>query len=682
MNKRLNATLTIGGAVASSLRSAFGTTSSEVDRVGSAISRLKDRQKELNRTIQDQAKLGRGANALVAGYAQDELDEVARKLEKLRSLQERINSAKSGMADGRSMIMSGGMTLGATAAVASAALVPIAQATAFEKAMLGVAKQVSGARDESGKLTDVYFNMAKQIQLLGRDIPIATNELADMVAAGARMGVAKDELIDFTRTAAMMASAFELPAGELADQMGKIAGLFKIPIPRIGELADAINYLDDNAISKGADIIDFLTRTGGVAGSVKVTGKEMAALGSTLLTLGERSETASTATNALFQKLAAADKGTKKFQATMAELGLSTSAVQKGMQLDAQGTILKVLEAINNLPAEKRLGALVDMVGLEHSDTVAKLASNVGEYRKQIDMVNSQQVQGSMGREFAATLATTSAQWETSKNRMTEIGVNIGSVLLPAVNSLLGVFGGAASAVADFVREHKTLVTNIALAAGTIGTVVAGFSSLKIGVGAAVLAFNALKLAIATNPIGLIVTALAVGAVLIYNNWEPIKAFFSELWGNIKTGATIAWDYLSKAWLNFTPLGLVVKNWGPIKDWFTGLFSDIEGSAKKAFEWILTKIETLGGFWSKTKSLFGFGNSAPTQVQPPTVPNAPPMATGRGSVQLNDHSQNTIQIVQQPGEKGEDLARRVDQIMKDRENKQRRGALYDPAMGY
>lgn len=357
-NKRLNATITIGGAITGALKSAIGQTRTGLDSIGKSITDLTKRQKELNRTIADQEKLGPAGSALRVQYANQELGAINKQIEALRKKQALIDQSSKGMAAGKGQMASAGMAIGATVAVASTAFVPVVQAAAFEKAMLGVAKQVEGARDESGKLTQVYYDMARQIQLLGRETPISTNQIAEMVAAGARMGVAKDELIGFTRTASMMASAFDLPAGQLAEQMGKIAGLFKIPIPNIGQLADTINYLDDNAISKGSDIIDFLTRTGGVAGSVKVTGQEMAALGSTLLTLGERSETASTATNALFQKFAAADKGTKKFKSALSEIGLSAAEVQKGMQVDAQGTILKVLDAVNKMPAEKRTGVV------------------------------------------------------------------------------------------------------------------------------------------------------------------------------------------------------------------------------------------------------------------------------------------------------------------------------------
>jgi TP901 family phage tail tape measure protein len=659
-NQKLNATITIGGAVASSLKSALGSTRDKLKEIGSAIRTLEREQSLLGKGIQTFGAMGKNVDGLRAKYAS-----VTAEIEKARAAQQRLAKAHSGKEAGASRMASAGVAIGATAAVAATAFVPIIQAAAFEKAMLGVAKQVDGARDSSGKLTNVYYEMSKQIQLLGREMPIATNEIADMAAAGARMGIAKNELIGFTRTAGMMASAFDLPAGELADQMGKIANLFKIPIPNIGGLADAINYLDDNAISKGADIIDFLTRTGGVAGSVKVTGKEMAALGSTLLSLGERSETASTATNALFQKFAAADKGTKKFKSAMAEIGLSTAAVQKGMQIDSQGTILKVMDAINKLPKAKRTGVLVEMVGLEHSDTIAKLAGNLGEYRKQIEMANSQKAEGSMGREFAATLATTSAQFEITKNRLVEVGVNIGSVLLPAVNRVMGSFASATSSIADFVREHQTLVGNVIAVAATLGGLYAGSQAVSFGIGAVTFAFNAMKIAMMTNPIGLVIGVLAAAAALIYQNWEPIKAWWQSLW------------------------------------------SDMLATITKAETWIMSKVQTIGNAWASVKSAFSFGGSAPaaqsapatatqsapdpsiksafsfggsaTAAQSAPTPPAPPTVPSRSGNQSSVVN-NDIKITQNAGENSEDLANRIVKKMKHNDKADKRSNMYDSAM--
>lgn len=640
-NKRLNATITIGGAITGALKNALGTTRDKLLEIGGAVRKLEREQKLLGTSIQTFGAMGKNVDGLRARYAA-----VTAEIEKTRAAQQKLKDASNGMAAGRGQMASAGMALGAAAAAASTAFVPIVQAASFEKAMLGVAKQVEGARDESGKLTQVYFDMARQVQLLGRELPMATNDIADMVAAGARMGVAKDELIDFTRTAGMMASAFELPAGELADQMGKIATLFKIPIPKIGELADVINYLDDNAISKGGDIIEVMKRIGGTAEFVKMPAKEAAALASTFLTLGSTAEIAATASNAVMRELSIATMQPKRFQAGLVAIGMDAKKVQADMTKDATGTIQKVLDALNKLPEEKRLTVATQLFGKEYGDDIAKLASGVDEYRRQLALASSDKAMGSMLREHEARLQSTTAQWEIAKNRITEVSVNIGSVLLPAVNSVLNVFGGATSAVADFVREHQTLVGNIATAIGTFGGLFAATKMLSFGIGAATFAFNAMKLAMATNPIGLVLMGLATAAVLIYKNWEPIKGFF------------------------------------------TGLFDGIKATVSASIDWIIGKIQAVGEFWGKTKAFFGFGTSpgaAPPGGAPgaPVPPSVPRMATAPGAgASVNAAQTNTFNITQQPGQDSKALADEVARRLAEKQGVQRRGAMYDHAMGY
>ena len=423
--------------------------------------------------------------------------------------------------------------------------VVVEAASDFEKAMLGVAKQVDGARDPSGKLTAVYDDMAKQIQILGREMPMTTTSIAEMVAAGARMGVVKDELIDFTRTAAMMAEAFELPAGDLAEQMGKIKGLFSLTTPEVRKLADSVNYLDDNAISKGGDIITFLQRTGGVAGSVKVTATQMAALGSTLLTLGEHAWTASTATNNMFQKFAAANKGTKEFKAAMHQIGLSTQEVQKGMQTDAQGTILKVMDAVNELPKDQRVGVLVSLVGLENSDTLAKLAVNVAEYRKQIDLANSQKAEGSMSREFQARLATTSAQWEILKNRAAELAVNVGSKLLPEINKLFDLLGPLVTKTAEWVQENPKLVKTLGALAAIAAVVATAFAAIMTAISAMLGAYGVLLLAKSFGIFSLVLRASLLPSIL--GVLPAMGAFIAELWAMAVPAIVAAAPFLALA---------------------------------------------------------------------------------------------------------------------------------------
>lgn len=460
------------------------------------------------------------------------------RLQSVADHQSKINRLNYAQKYTREKIQGAAMGIAGMAVSAAAAAVPVVQAAKFETAMLGVAKQVEGARDESGQLTQVYYDMFRQVQMLGRELPMATSEIAAMVAAGARMGIARDELIAFTRTSAQMADAFELPAADLADQMGKIAGLFKIPIPRVADLADVINYLDDNAISKGAEIIDVLKRIGGTAEFLKMPANEAAALASTFLTLGSSAEIAGTAANAVMRELSIATMQPKRFKEGLAAIKLDAKKLQADMSQDATGTIQKVLTALNALPEERRLTVATQLFGKEYGDDVAKLAGGIEEYRRQLALARSEQAKGSMGREAAARNATTAAQWERTKNLFSEMAVNIGSVLLPVANTLLEWVRDITGWVADFVKENQWLVKTIGYIAMAFGALFVAVKLIQLAFWGGIWAFNAFRIGLAN--IGLYVN-LARGLIGEFSTW--LTGFFTRL-------GTMGWKGVGEAIVN------------------------------------------------------------------------------------------------------------------------------------
>lgn len=473
---------------------------------------------------------------------------------------------------------------------------PVKDYSKHEDAMIGIARQVPGARDEMGQLTAVYRQAETDVRELSGQIPIATTEITKMMTAAARMEVPTDQLKQFTLLASEMATAFDAVPDQLTESMGKVAKNFKIPLTDIRGLADSINYLDDNAISKGADIIDFLNRTSGVVSTVAMSAKDAAALGSTLLTLGERAETASTAANAIVQKFAAATKGTKKFQEAMAEIGLSSQDVQMGMSKDATATLDMVVAAIGKLPEHKRIGVMVELVGMEHSDTLAKLVDKPEELARQRQLANSKGADGSMAREAAARNAALSAQYVMMQNRVFNLKSAMGEQLAPvliqlmkAVNPLLEKFTkwvqnnptlvkwilGTAVALSALLAAVGLLLVPLAIMAGKAMLVRFVFARLALSLGAMRTAATAagpamgilarmaawvgrvfgfvpvvlgyvwrallvLGRVLMLTPWGRALGLLATAAMMIYQNWDGIKGGLIAIWEQL-SGATAAW---------------------------------------------------------------------------------------------------------------------------------------------
>jgi len=519
--------------------------------------------------------------------------------------QEKLARVKASYSKGQELAGSAAM-LGASSAATGAALGgPIVgivkNYSSFEDAMLGVAKQVEGARDDNGQLTSTYYEMGEAIKKMSETIPMASTEIAALVEGGARMGIqGKDNLLEFARVAANAATAFEIPADQIGENLARIADLFKVPIKNVSQLGDVINYLDDNAKSKGADIIDVMQRVAGVTASVGMSYKDAAALGSTFLTLGSSAEVAGTATNAMIRELAIANEQPKRFQAGLKALGMESKKIQTSMTKDATGTILKVLDALKKLPQEQQLTVATQLFGKEYGDDASKLANNLEEYRRQLELTKSAKGNGSMQRESDIRGDALSARATMSQNRLFNLSADLGKTLRPALIEIMDKLNGVLEKVTAWAAANPALVTTllkvtagVAAASMAFGTLALGLAGI-LGPGLAIrfmfaqlgvripsligglfsLAKNALPMvatgirlvtaAAMANPILALITGIALAATLIYQNWETVGPWFASLWQEIKSGFSNGIAGVVGLLANFSPLGLMYSAWSGV----------------------------------------------------------------------------------------------------------------------
>ncbi|WP_199557895.1 phage tail tape measure protein [Enterobacter roggenkampii] len=580
-----------------------------------------------------------------------QLAEQQRRLDAVNQAQARYSRAKE---TGEKM-MSGGMK---TAAVGAATLAPVAAAvksySSLEDAMKGVAKQVNGLRDDSGNRTPQYEEMQRAIMDASEKLPMANGavDYAALVEGGARMGVAnsddpwekqKADLLSFASMAAKASVAFELPADQLSESLGKIAGLYKIPTQNIEQLGDAINYLDDNAKSKGSDIIDVLQRVGGLASQLDY--KQAAALGSTFLTLGTPAEVAASATNAMVRELSIATVQGKNFMQGLDALGLSAEKVQKSMSVDAMGTIISVLEASKKLAPDQQVANLTQIFGKEFGDDAQKLANNLPELRRQIELTQGAAAKGSMNRESDINKASLSAQWQLTKTGAVNAFSSAGETLRDPLMDIMLTVSKVVGSVRRWVEANPALVGSIMKVTAAIGALLVVVGGLMLSIGAVLgpmalvrLSFTTLAgeggiarltggvmrlggafqwlagspmqallsagrmvfgplitlLAGISAPVWGLIALFAAAAVAVIKFWEPIQAFFTGFFNGIMTGLQPVFDAFNAV---FAPLAPIFDAIGSaisgVWDWFTKLLEPIKFSSD-ALETCTTVGETFG----------------------------------------------------------------------------------------
>lgn len=469
----------------------------EVEKARGAVKKLKQEQVAASNKLQ-QAKLalsqaGISAEKLAQNQrnlqrntkaATDQIKHQEEALKKLNAKQEAYNRYR-GQVEKLKDISGKAQIIGAQSMAAGATITaPIANVTkdfmTFEDAMIGVARQVDGLKDKSGNFTQEFDQWKIKIHDLSKELPLTTVQIANMIESAARMDIAKDELEDFVRLNTQMAIAFDAKnPDELVESFGKVSKNFNLTQKQTKELADTINYLDDNAISKGTGIIGYMNRVAGIAAIAKITDKNMAALGSTLQTLGAEEEDSATAVTTIFTRLGVAGNH-EEVDGALKKLKLNPQKIAKGMAKDAQSTLMLIVNKIKGLDDDAKSDVMKGLVGIPHIKTISKLVANTEEWRRQIELANSEAAKGSMGREFDTRMKALSASTQIFTNRLFNLKTAIGGTLAPTLHNILDKLGGVVDKFKAWIETNPELARKILLVASALGTTLTAFGALSL----------------------------------------------------------------------------------------------------------------------------------------------------------------------------------------------------------
>lgn len=465
-----------------------------------------------------------------------------------------------------------GVGLGMIAAGTAAAVPVVAatkQAMSLESAMADVSKVTNMAAPAIERMSTDFLDMSERI-------PMAANELATIAAAAGAAGVGMDkfgkpmrdqreQLLQFTNDAAEMGVAFDMTADIAGETMAKWRTAFELPQAGVVALGDRVNALTNTFGGKAANVTDIITRIGPLGKVAGLAAPQIAALGSTLDSIGVPSEVAATGIKNTMLALTKGDAATKSQIAAYKQLGLEATDVGKRMQKDAAGTIIDVMERISKLDADKQSGILTQLFGSESVAAIAPMLTNLDGLKRRLELVgDADKVAGSMHGEFLNRIATTEGATGLATNALSGLNITMGKALLPTVVQLADYVKSAASSMRGWAQEHPVLAKGIMIFMGAGAALLILLGGLALGFAA--LTAAAAPLGIALGPLLLIVAAVAAvaaAAYLIYDNWGAITAWFSALWENIKAMVGGAINFLIAAFLKFTPLGLLISAFAP-----------------------------------------------------------------------------------------------------------------------
>lgn len=280
--------------------------------------------------------------------------------------------------------------------------------------------------------------------------------------------------MDFTQTIAKMSVAFDMSAETAGESMAKLANAYEIPIMQIGKPGDVINHLSNSSPTKAPNIVDTLGCVTSATKSFGLSKLQATSLANAFIGLGKSPDVAGTAINGMLSTLVTDDKQGKTFQNALKKIGISAKELKKDISENGEQALLNFLKCVRALPEIEQTGILIDLFGREYADDVGTLVSGVGQYEKAIQSLQATakngmpEFMGSMEKEFASRSATTANAIQTLKNQLANLGINIGSVVLPIITGLIDKITPIVTKMIEWSSVHPTLIKGILTTIGAL----------------------------------------------------------------------------------------------------------------------------------------------------------------------------------------------------------------------
>lgn len=437
---------------------------------------------------------------------------------------------------------------------------------------LNIFKSVSGATAQQMAM------VAAKARELGQDasLPgVSARDAANAMTELSKAGLSVNDTLAASKGVMSLAKAGQIDVADAATIAAQALNAFKLKGSDAGKVADVL------ANGANASATDIRGLSLGLQQSAAVASQFGVSLEDTVTTLGlfaNRGMQGSDAGTSLKTMLISLANPSKKAANLMHELGINAydaSGKFVGMRQLAQN----LQNGLKGLSEEQKQQALATIFGTDAFRAAAFLADSAG--KSYDDMSKAVGRSGAAMDLAKAQNSGFNGALDNLRSTLETVGTDIGMKLLPpltkiikelANSGIIEAFGAALTALTPIISYVASLF--IAL---KINQVIGWFGGLFNRVKEAGGAFKYLAGIISKNPIGLIITAIAIVIPLlidleqhfhvfsnavewIKNAWNGMVEWFTGIFNGIGQALSNVWQAITTAFNNVTAF---LQNWGP-----------------------------------------------------------------------------------------------------------------------
>jgi TP901 family phage tail tape measure protein len=533
--------------------------------------------------------------------AQRELDALKRQADTLGN---RMNAVGSSF-------QSAGRTMAATGATLSRRVTlplvafggaAVRTASEFESSFA----QIEGLVGVTGSdLEDLRTAALEMGPAFGKSAGEAAEALFFITSAGLR----GQEAID-TLEASLMAGASGLgDVATVADLATSVINAYGSDIMDAGQATDILTA----AVREGKLAPEELAGSiGSVLPLASAMGVNFDEVGAAFAAMSRTGTDAAQASTQLRGIMTALLKPTAQAEAALEDMGLSSAGLREQIRDEGLLSVLETLsaefEGNDEAAAQvfgnvRALSGVLDLMG-SNADGTREIFANMAD------------TTGTLDDAFAVVSETSGFKFQQTMAEMRQVLLEVGDIIGPVVLEIVGKFREMLAVFNDLSPEQKEQVVRFLAIAAAVGPVLLIMGKLITAVGSIIKGAVILGkgLALLATPFGLIGLAIAgviALGVLLFRNWDTVKAKASETWGAVA-------DAFSGAWQGMKNVAKTVANF------VIGYYNAILSGVERAINGIANAINRIPRFtapsWVPEIGGRSFGLPSVPNVSFPRIP--------------------------------------------------------------
>lgn len=456
-------------------------------------------------------------------------------------------------------------------ALAGAAVYAAVVGARFESAFTNVERTLQG-----GTLPAEVDAIRQSLIQLSGQIPLTFQELSQIATIGNQMGIAKDDVVDFTGTIARFASVSGLSIDSVTKAFGGFMAQTGLAPQYLENLGSSIAKVGIDSNATEEQIVSLMREITAGAKTAGFTADQIVGLSGTLAGLQVAPERARGSLSTYFNTLnSAVAEGGDKLAQFATVIGVTSDELERMVRSGQGNEILRrfigSLNELDNVDTTSALDAL-GLAQLRVSDTFIRLSSALSIYDRDQRNANEAFIQGAeLQRQYAMTVDDLASQWTIFINNLNAVVDAISGGAIPSLAALFTAINSVLSGLAAWLGDNQWAASLIAFGAAVTGAlgVILLFRAASFTATAALLAMRVLMQQTGASAI------VAAGG---------FRGLIGTLFGvqgaaNAAAGGIFTLRSAIRALLASTGIGLLITLGGSLLDGLIGQDSAAGGAA-------------------------------------------------------------------------------------------------------